>query len=134
MATVKKVVKKALRLLAVTESGEVPSSEEMDDAVDSLNSMLHSWQLKSIPLNHIDVGIADTLPYPEDHTDAITHNLAIYMAPEYGVSATVEVIAVAESGFDALQNFYCDPEAATTDPALDPYFNPNQGYIYGYLN
>ena len=134
MATVKKVVKRALRLLAVTESGETPEHDEFADALDALNSMLSSWELKSIPLNHVELKIGDTLAYPENHTDPITYNLAIYLAPEYGVTASLEVIAIADAGFAALQNYYCDPSAAKTDPALDPYFNPNNGYIYGYLN
>lgn len=125
MATVKKVVQRAMRLLALTESGEVPSHAEMADAVDALNAMLHEWALNGIPLNHVDVEITDTLAYPDDHTNPIVYNLAIHMAPEYGVSASAETIAIADNGYSMLQNFYHDPPDAETDAALDPYYSPN---------
>jgi hypothetical protein len=126
MATVKKIAQRALRLLSITESGEVPSHEEMSDAVDSLNAMLHEWELNSIPLNHVDAGVDDTLPYPENHTNPIIYNLAIQLAPEYGASTPAEVVAMADNGYSMLQNYYFDPPDAETDPALHPYYNPNR--------
>lgn len=125
MATAKTVIKRALRLLAVSQSGEEPSADEAQDSLTALNEMLFSWELDSIPLNHIELVYTDTLPFGDNHIQAITYNLAVQLADEFGKQPTQIIYDKARKGYRNLQNFYANIDDAQTDAALDPYYNPN---------
>ena len=47
-----------------------------------------------------DLTLADDLPYPPEWIRAIKYNLAIEIAPEYGFSASPELIALARESKD----------------------------------
>ena len=120
MITVKDVVKRALRLLSITQAGESPSAPEFTDTLSALNSMLFGWQLDAIRLEHVELYSDDVLPYEESHEEPIIYNLATRIAPEFGVAVSREVGVVAARGFANLQNYYDDPDLLITQPALDP--------------
>ena len=125
MATAQTVIKRALRLLKVTQSGEEPSAEEAQDSLTALNDMLFAWELDAIPLNHIELLYTDTLPFDDNHIQPITYNLAVQLADEYGTQPTQIIYDTADNGYRNLQNFYVDPADAQTSDTLDPYYNPN---------
>ena len=126
MATAQSVVKRALRLLAITQTGEEPSADEAQDALSALNEMLFSWELESIPLEHIEMAWTDTLPFPTNHIRPITYNLALVLADEYGKQPTQMVFDIAQRGYRNLQNFYLDYDDLPVDPAINPYYSPNR--------
>lgn len=122
--TPNKAIERALRLCGVLQDGEVPNGDQFSDGLDSLNSMLHSWELESIPLNNYDAASGDDLPYPPSHDKAIVDNLAVVIAPEYEVDLKPMVFAMADAGKRQLRNAYIDLNARlSVDPALNPYYN-----------
>jgi len=129
MATALNVIERALREIGVIQSGESPSATEAQDALTSLNQMLHGWRLKSVNLNHIDLVLIDTLPYPQDHEDPIVYNLAARLGQEYGVSIKPVTAALASDSFRSIQNYYADPQDSTFDDALNPVYGQNRFYL-----
>lgn len=125
MATVKQIIKRAMRSLAILQSGEEPTAAEAQDAVETFNAMLHAWEHDGIPLNHIDLAYADTFPYPDHHVDPVMYNFAVRYGVEFGKDIPAVVIGGAESGYRNLQNYYVDVPTLEVDTALDSYWNPN---------
>lgn len=125
MATAQEIINGALRLLAVIQTGETPTSSESDDSLDALNQMLSGWADQGIDLEHADLVLGDTLPYQDNHLAAIRYSLAVELAPEFGKSITPEIADRQDRYFRGLQAVYADPSLLGTDAALDAYYNPN---------
>ena len=124
--TALEAIKRALRLCAVITSGEASSAAEAQDALSTLNSMLHGWKDDGIKLEHIDFTLTSVFPWPQNHDEPIINNLAAMVAPEYGVPLNQVVLTVASKGYRNLQNYYVDPQDAVIDDALNPYYSPNR--------
>ena len=119
-------IERALRLLGILQDGEVPNGDQLNDGLESLNAMLHSWELESIPLNNYDASSGLDLPFPPSHNNAITFNLAVTMAPEYETDARPMVYAMADAEKTKLRNAYINLNARLgIDSALNPYYNAN---------
>ena len=115
-------------MLAITQSGETPSDEEASDGLTALNQMLHAWEHDGIDLSHVDLSLTDTVALPDSQLQAVAYNLAVYAAPEYGVTPSPVVVAIADKGYANLQNYYQDIPELTFDKSLDPYYKPNRYY------
>lgn len=111
-------IKSALRRLGVIRSGENLSPDEAADGLESLNFMLHRWELDGIRLNHIDFTLSSALPWPPNHREPIVCNLAVRLADEYGKSIPQGVLGGAMTGYTDLQNYYADPKDAQFDDDL----------------
>lgn len=92
MATASDIITRALKLVRAVPAGETPSDEEMTDALDALNDMLHSWALKGIDVGHTTLGLTDTVTLPDAYLKAVRYNLAVELAPEYGVPLAPEIV------------------------------------------
>jgi hypothetical protein len=125
MATASDVIKRALLLIDQIAHSETLSGDQAVTALNALNQMLHGWELEGIRLQHSDVALADTLPYPDDHIRAITYNLAVEMAPEYGYEPAATVVRTADQGKQALSRAYSRPPLLRPDPFWHPYYNGN---------
>jgi len=120
------LIKRAMRSLGVLHTGEEPSADEAADALQDLNEMLNQWRDEGIDLEFItDLALTDTIPYPDDHMMAFRYNLAIRLAPEFGVEPNAFLMALAETSFARLQARYTKPALLKTDEALDVVYNPN---------
>ena len=94
--------------------------------MEALNGMLNAWAGLGIDLEFLAfTDLTQAVPYAEDHISAFAYNLAIEIAPEYGVEPPDAVISRAQTYFKMLQTQYCDPDILTIDPALMPVFNAN---------
>ena len=119
MTTVRDLVYRSLRVLGVNQSGENPSATEAQDALEALNGMLNSWYSLGIDLEFESfTDLSQTVPYADDHMSAFAYNLAIELAPEYGVEVTGALGARAATYFKMLQAQYVDPDILTIDPSL----------------
>lgn len=124
MSSYRDLVTSSLRSIGVLHSGETPSAEESTDSLDALNEMLNSWLYDGINLEHItSTDLNDTFPYPDDHYGPIRWNLCVRLAPEFGITVTPEIAALAQQGFNQLQRRYADPLKLSVDPAIDPQTN-----------
>lgn len=126
MATVASVVKRAFRLLGLTQSGEEPTAAEASDAVQALNEMLHGWALEGVDLEHSDVAYSDTFPYQEEYREPIAYNLAVLLADEYGKDVPQIVFTKAADGFSRILHSIGGPVEPNYDhPTDDPRINTN---------
>lgn len=128
MTTARDLITMSLRSIGVLHSGETPSAEEANDGLATLNQMLNSWLYEGIDLEFTSLGLNDTVPYPEDHIGPFRWNLALRMSPDYGISVTPAVAAMAKEGYDQLRRQYLDNRELKVDSALSAIYAPNRGY------
>ncbi len=129
--TARDLITMSLRSLGVLHSGETPSAEEANDGLDTLNQMLNSWIYEGIDLEYTTISSLNTeLPYPDDHIGPFRWNLALRMAPDYGIGVTPAIAAMAKEGYDQMRRQYMDNRELKVDSALSAEYAPNRGYLY----
>lgn len=127
MATARDLITMSLRTLGVLHSGETPSAEEADDALDTLNQLMNSWRYEGIDLEWVPItSLNTTLPYPDDHIGPFRHNLAVALSPDYGIQVTPTIAGLAKQGYDQMQKEYMDNRLLSVDDALNAVYAPNQ--------
>lgn len=126
MTTYRDVITQALEELGVLHVGETPSGDDVNDCFKRLNQMLQSWELSGIDLEfQTETNIDDDVPYPESHIGPFACNLAVRLAPAYGVSVSAELAAFAEIGYRQIQNQYLKARNMSVDNGLT-YWMPNR--------
>ena len=121
--TVNNVIRRALLSLGVLRAGESSTPAEAADALDTLNDMLNSWRQEGIDLEHLDLALADNLPYPDDHILCFWTNLAVLLAPQFGVQVSPIIGGMARRSYLALRSQYMQPDTLGIDQALRPIYN-----------
>jgi len=120
MTTARDVIKASLREIAVIGSGESLDADMANDGLEKLCRMVASWELDGISMGAPTWALTTTLPFPENHMQAIICNLAVRLAPEYGATAVLsaETKGQAAEGYRSLQAVYGDPIDMSIDSAL----------------
>jgi hypothetical protein len=128
MTTYRDIVNKSLRELGVLHSGEVASDDEGAAGLTALNQMLNSWIYDGIDMEHTTAtGLTDTISYPDDHHSAFAYNLALRLAPQFGISPSPVLLAMASQGFRAMQGRYLKIKPLSVDIGLR--WNPNRDTV-----
>jgi len=100
---VENLIARALRLIQVQDPLQDVKAQDMEAGIDALNGMMRRVEADGIALGWSDVANpSDVLPLPDEALQAITYNLAIVLAPEFGVQPMPAVIAIATAGMNAL--------------------------------
>lgn len=128
LLTYQDLIKRAMRSLGVLHHAESPTADEAADALNTLNDMLNSWRLEGIDLEHIEGELTDEVPYSNESIPAIRYNLAMELAPEFGVEPSMVIVARATNAYRALQAEYSDPDELRADEVFR--YIPNE--VYGY--
>jgi hypothetical protein len=85
MATALTIIRRALRLVRVIDAGEVPTAGDSADALETLNALLAEWHEAEIGLpDYSFATINATTTLDAADREAVAHQLAIRIAPEYG--------------------------------------------------
>lgn len=99
MYTTAQVLKQAL-LEIITQASESPlESDEYQDAIFVLNTMMNEYEGNGLNLGWSDVStLADEITSPASIISGIVSNLAIRLAPQFMGSVTPELMRKAELG------------------------------------
>lgn len=103
MATVERVVARALRLIQVINPRQPVQASDMQTAIEALNTMMARWEANSLSLGWSSVeNPSDELPVPVEAEKAVAYNLALDLCPEYGTQPPAAVIASATVAYSEL--------------------------------
>lgn len=130
MTTYRDVIEQAMQELGVLHASESPSGDETADALTRMNQMLTSWLYDGIDLEFESVTDVDSeVPYPDDHISAFSSNLAVRLAPIFGITPGPVIVAMAQKGKQHMQSRYMVIEPAEIDPAIQTTWNPNHRFL-----
>lgn len=86
------VIRRMLRLVGVLDANEAPEAEDAQDALDVLNALFAEWRGADIMVPDFDVeSPATELSISLADKEAVAHQLAKRMSPEYGASLSPEM-------------------------------------------
>lgn len=103
MATVAKVVGRALRLIQVIDARQPVKASDMETAIEAMNAMILRWEADGISLGWTpNDNPSDKVVVPDEAVQAVAANLAVVLAPEYGVSVSAVVAQMASAGMNDL--------------------------------
>lgn len=116
MATVAKIVSRALRLLGVLDPNEALEAEDAETAIEALNDMCNRWEANGQAFGWSDVSNpSEEMPSPKELNSCIAYNLACELAAEYEVAPNVQIATIAGELSAALRR---DNEVASPIKAI----------------
>lgn len=125
MTTANEIVSDALTEIGVTSPGETLSAAEAADGLRALNRMLHAWQIDGIRLDHEDMALSDTFPYPPDHEEPVIYNLAVRLGRQHGLPLAADLMTLASQGKRTLRSVYTRPPKLSVPHFWNPHHEPN---------
>lgn len=103
MATVAKVVGRALRLIQVIDARQPVRASDMETAIEALNAMIRRWEADGISLGWMpNDNPSEEVLVPDEAVQAVAANLAVVLAPEYGVAVSAVVAQMETAGMNDL--------------------------------
>lgn len=97
------LIRDALGLIAVLSEVEAPSAEQGEHGLRVLNQMMEQWEEEGIALQyHAQTDTTETFPCPPYTEAGVTAHLALRLAPSYGATASIELIAMADIGYSTI--------------------------------
>jgi len=139
MAKVNEIVVDALENL-VTQADETPiEASEGRAAIRTLNDMMAMWAAQGVNLGYTNVAdLGDTVTVAPGAILGIKANLAIHLAPKYGLPISPELRLSADIGWKAILDLAVDtgesaypetlPQGSGNDPTV-PFFTGEQDTI-----
>ena len=122
MAKVQEIVARALRLIQVQDARQPVKAVDMQTGISALNGMCARWEANGLSIGWRPVSNpSDDMPCPVEAEEAITFNLALTLAPEYGTEPPAVVVGTAARGLGDLR---ADVKAANPlrpDRGLTPH-------------
>lgn len=91
-------------MLLVLDPGQTVGGAEAATNLPALNHMMARWEEDGVSVGWVPVtNTASTVTAPDSALEGIAANLAVVLAPEYGVTPSEVVAGMADSGYRALQ-------------------------------
>lgn len=104
MTTVAKLVTRALRMIQVVDPMQSVKPQDMSGGIEYLNAMMARWEANGLALGWSPVtNPSQDAPIPDEAETAVAANLAIELSPEYGTEPSPVLVAMAETGHNALR-------------------------------
>lgn len=83
MATMRDIIHRAYRKGGIVAFDAPMTSEEADEGLETLNSLLHEWKLRSVDISHADLTLNGTFPLGDEFKEGTVHILASRLSPNY---------------------------------------------------
>lgn len=110
MPTAQNIIDRALRILRVTDSSTDTNVEDSTTALDALNVLLAEWHVAQIGVpDYVMADLTTESNSDAADRDAIAYQLAIRIAPEYGVELSPAAQVMAAESFSRLRLRYFQP-------------------------
>ena len=106
MANALDVINRSMRLIGVAQAGEPLEADTASDALAVFNSLLAEWYGNIAIPEYSVSGLTTTLTIDDGDKEALSYQLALRLAPEYGQTVTPEFAAVAEESMARLRLRY----------------------------
>lgn len=106
MAKAIDVISRALRLIGVTSDGEALEASVASDALGVLNGLLAEWYGNIAIPDYSVTSLTADMTIDDGDKEALSYQLALRLAPEYGQSLTAEFVQAADASMTALRNRY----------------------------
>jgi hypothetical protein len=120
MATAIQIINRAMRLCRILDANEAAEAQDASDSLETLNALLAEMYEANIGLpDYSFANLTDTLATDNADREAIAFQLAIRIAPEYGVQLGGDVMALAEQTMGRMRLRYLQP--GTIDLTELPY-------------
>lgn len=104
------LITRALRLIGSIDANEAPDAADARDALDVLNGLFAEWRGSGIPVPDYSVDtVQDELTLQASDKEAVAHQLAMRISPEYGRGLSVEARESREESWRRLQLRYFQP-------------------------
>ncbi|MGB0507769.1 MAG: hypothetical protein ACPGGK_16400 [Pikeienuella sp.] len=136
MATVRDVIKRALRQSTVIDKYREPEAEEMAYGLDAINDMLSGWAAKGVDVAHADyASVSDTFEtdtLTAEYRGDVTWCLASELATEYGLTLSAVAEARARDAWRTMQANFLISEDQKVDRGLNSM--PSQAWGFSRYN
>ncbi len=116
MATAIQIINRAMRLCRILDANEAAEAQDAADALEALNGLLAEMHEARIGLpDYKFTGLTDTLATDDADREALAYQLAIRIAPEYGVELSQAAMAIAEQTMGRMRLRYFQPGTISFD-------------------
>lgn len=121
MATAQTIIDRALRLIGAIEAGESGTTDETDDGLAVLNAMIGAWIADRSNIITITTfaTAATNQSLPDGYEQALIHNLAVLLAPEYGKPVPESVTKIAADTLRIIRRSDSTAGAGTANAIID---------------
>lgn len=99
------IIGRALRLIGAVDASEAIDANSAQDALSTLNVMLAEWSEADIGQPDVSLGLQSDIDSIAD-ADAYACQLAMRIAPEYGLPISGDIAAMAEQAMNRLRLRY----------------------------
>ena len=104
------IIKRALRLCRVVDAHTPMDANDAADALETLNAVLAEWHEAEIGVPDYSLATLETdLASDAADREAIAYELALRLAPEYGVALSAETAAAGQAATSRLRLRYFQP-------------------------
>jgi hypothetical protein len=90
MTTALEIVERAFRKIGVKAEDEGLTADQLAHGLDTLNSMMHGWELWGIDTSHVDLAAASTFPLAAKFEQGTVYLLAAELSPDYTAPANFD--------------------------------------------
>lgn len=88
MTTTLDIINRAFRKIGIKAEDEALTADQVAHGLETLNMMLHGWELWGIDINHVDLATGSTFPFLPKFEEGTVYLLAERLFPDYSVPAT----------------------------------------------
>lgn len=83
MTTALTIVERAFRKIGVKAEDEGLTADQLAHGLDTLNIMMHGWELWGIDINHVDMASDTVFPLTAKFEEGTVYLLAERLSPDY---------------------------------------------------
>lgn len=118
MATTRAIITRALKELRVIAPGETADADDVSDALDKLNGIMHGLETEGLTYEHTSLTLNDDFPFDDNLHNAAIMWLTMHIAGLFGRELTAKQAMDGMAGEEAIIAAYYTVPDSSFDTAL----------------